>query len=148
MDIDNRISWDEYFMKIARLVAERGTCKRKKFGSVLVKDRIIVATGYNGSPKGMPHCIDIGCLMKDGHCTRTIHSEQNALIQAGARAKESILYCTGLPCPICFKMLIQAGIKKIIYDEDYNKKELEYWIRNGGIEVIKYNIPNVVEVFE
>lgn len=133
-----RISWDKYFIEISKLISKRGTCSRKKVGAVIVKDNDIISTGYNGSPKGMEHCSDIGCLMENKHCIRTIHAEQNALLKAGKNANEAILYCTDLPCPMCFKMCIQSGINKIIYINDYNKNNLKYWIKNSGIKLIQY----------
>jgi len=133
-----RISWEEYFIIIAKTIAERGTCPRKKVGALIVKDNEIVASGYNGAPKGMPHCIDEGCIIKNDHCIRVMHAEQNALLQAGKDAKGATMYCTCLPCFICYKLCIQAGIKKIIYIDDYNKHDLFYWIEHGGIELIKW----------
>ena len=133
-----RISWDEYFIKITELISQRASCPRKKVGCVIVKNNKILATGYNGSPKGMEHCIDVGCFIKDNHCVRVIHAEMNALLQAGEKAEGATLYATLLPCEICFKLCIQAGIKKIIYIEDYNKENLKYWIDNGGIKLIKW----------
>lgn len=134
----DRISWDEYFINIVNLIKERATCPRKKVGALIVKNNKIISSGYNGSPKGMEHCLDVGCLIKNNHCIRVMHAEQNALLQAGKEAEGANLYCTCLPCEICFKMCIQAKIKKIIYLEDYNKQNLKYWIDNGGIELIKW----------
>lgn len=133
-----RISWDKYFIEIVKLIAKRSTCSRLRAGALLVKNNKIIASGYNGAPKGMSHCDDIGCLIKDGHCIRTIHAEQNALIQAGENANNSILYTTNVPCPICFKLLIQANVKKIIFIEDYRNEDSKYWIKKNIIKVQKW----------
>ena len=125
-----RPSWDEYFLEVARLVSRRTTCLRRSVGAVLVKDKKILATGYNGAPSGLAHCIDIGCLRQklgipsgERHeLCRGLHAEQNALIQAslyGISVKDSALYITNQPSIICAKMLINAGIKEIIIAEGY-----------------------------
>ena len=125
-----RPSWDEYFMEIAKLVATRSTCLRRKVGAVIVKDRHILCTGYNGTPKGITHCDVTGCLREklkvppgERHeLCRGLHAEQNALLQAslyGISLKDATLYCTNSPCIICAKMLINAGIKEIVVLEDY-----------------------------
>ena len=136
--MQKRISWDEYFISIVKLIAQRATCPRKHVGALIVKKNKIISSGYNGAPKGMEHCTDVGCLMKDGHCIRVLHAEQNAILQAGEKSEGATLYCTCLPCEVCFKMCIQVGIKKIIYLEDYNQEDLKYWIKNGGIEIQKW----------
>jgi len=114
-----RISFDKYFMKIAEIVSLRSTCPRKQIGAVVVKDKQIMSTGYNGAPQGLRHCIDVGCLIKNNHCIRTVHAEENALLFAGKNASGGILYSTVLPCDKCFKLALQINIKKIIYKEDY-----------------------------
>jgi len=117
-----RDSWDLYFMKIARQVASRGTCSRKKVGCVIVRDRTILATGYNGSIRGMPHCDDVGHMMENGHCTRTVHAEQNAIAQAarnGVSVMGSDLYVTSSPCWTCFKIVANSGIRRIVFGEFY-----------------------------
>jgi len=125
-----RPSWDEYFMDITRLVASRSTCLRRQVGAVIVKDKKILATGYNGAPSGLAHCLDIGCLRKKmqipsgqrHELCRGLHAEQNAIIQAayhGVSIRGASLYCTNLPCIICTKMIINAGIKRVIYEEGY-----------------------------
>ncbi len=128
-----RPSWDEYFMSIAELVGSRATCSRGRSGCVVVKDRQILVTGYVGSPKGIAHCDDIGHEMSkvvndDGsiseHCVRTVHAEQNAITQAaklGVSLNGATLYCHMTPCYICIKILINAGIKKIIANKDYHQ---------------------------
>jgi dCMP deaminase len=126
----SRPSWDNYFLEIANLVATRSTCLRRKVGAVIVKDKRILATGYNGAPQGFPHCLDIGCLREklniphgERHeLCRGIHAEQNAIIQAatsGTNIEGSILYSTHFPCSLCMKMIINSGIRKIFYLEGY-----------------------------
>ena len=113
-----RPDWDSYFMKIAYAVSERSTCDRAFVGSVIVLDKRILTTGFNGSPAGQDHCDEIGHLMVDGHCVRTIHAETNAIIQAalhGVSTKGSTCYVTHLPCINCTKVLINAGIARIVY---------------------------------
>ena len=125
-----RPSWDEYFLDLARLVSKRATCLRRQVGAVLVKDKRILATGYNGAPSGLEHCLDIGCIREKliipsgqrHELCRGLHAEQNALLQAalyGVSAKESILYITNQPCVICAKMLINAGVKEVVVKEGY-----------------------------
>ena len=117
-----RTSWDEYFMEIALKVASRATCDRKHVGAVLVRDRIILSTGYNGSIRGMPHCDEVGHLMENGHCVATVHAEANAVLQAartGVRIEGSALYTTASPCWPCFKLVANAGILRIVYGEFY-----------------------------
>jgi dCMP deaminase len=135
---EERISWNEYFIEITKLIAKRASCPRKQVGALIVKNNKIIASGYNGSPKGMLHCSTAGCIIKNNHCTRVIHAEMNALLQAGKESQDAKLYCTCLPCEICFKLCIQAGIKEIIYLEDYNKEDVSYWIDNGGIRLTKW----------
>ena len=117
-----RPSWDEYFMRIAHEVATRSTCPRLAVGAVIVRDKRILTTGYNGSPSGMPHCDDVGCLIRivDGResCQRTLHAEQNAIIQAayhGVSVTGASIYCTHQPCLMCVKMIMNAGIEEVHY---------------------------------
>lgn len=120
---DQRPSWDEYFITLAAQVATRSTCARRAVGAVLVRDRRILATGYNGSPPGFEHCIDVGCLEVGGHCIRTVHAEVNAIIQAalhGVSTQGATLYCTSAPCLSCTKMLIGSGIRRIVYRDPYD----------------------------
>jgi len=117
-----RPTWDSYFINIALAVAERSTCDRAHVGAVLVRDKRILTTGFNGSPSGLPHCDTEGHLLVDGHCVRTIHAETNAIIQAalhGVSTKEATCYVTHFPCINCTKTLINAGISEIIYLNDY-----------------------------
>lgn len=120
-----RQSWDEYFLGIARVVATRATCDRKHVGAVIVRDRYIVATGYNGSAKGAPHCDDAGHDMQGGSCVRTVHAEINAISQAarhGARLEGCTIYVTCTPCSKCLKVLANAGIVRIVYAETYRNE--------------------------
>ena len=122
---NKRLSWDKYFMEIAKMVAKRSTCDRRNVGAVIVKDKNILSTGYNGSPKGLPHCDEAGHEMSDGHCVRTIHAEANALIQAakhGVAMDEAVMYLTDSPCYDCFKMLVNSGIKEVVYGEYYDSR--------------------------
>jgi dCMP deaminase len=117
-----RASWDEYFMAIAREVATRSTCDRKHVGAVIVRDKMILATGYNGSIRGLPHCDDEGHMMEDGHCVRTVHAEANAIVQAarnGVRLEGGNIYVTASPCFGCFKMIANAGLSRIVFGEFY-----------------------------
>ena len=121
-----RVSWENYFMNIAKEAATRSTCDRKHVGAVIVRDKTILSTGYNGSIRGMPHCDDVGHMMEDGHCVATIHAETNAILQAaknGVRIEGGEIYITASPCWSCFKMLANAGIKKVYYGEFYRDQK-------------------------
>jgi dCMP deaminase len=117
-----RMSWHEFFATQSRVMALRSTCPRLAVGCVIVRDKRIIASGYNGSISGDRHCVDEGCYMVDGHCARAIHAEQNALLQCarfGIATEGADLYVTHLPCLQCTKSLIQAGIKRVFYEESY-----------------------------
>jgi len=142
----HRPSWDKYFTEIAKLVATRSTCLRRQVGAVIVKDRHILATGYNGTPKGITHCEVVGCLREklkvpagERHeLCRGLHAEQNALLQAalyGTSLKDSVLYCTNQPCIICAKMLINAGIKEIIILDGYPDRMACEMLREAKVRV-------------
>lgn len=121
-----RPSWDDYFINISMAVAQRSTCERAHVGAVLVKDKRILTTGFNGSPSGQGHCDDIGHLMVDGHCVRTIHAETNAIIQAalhGVSTRGAICYVTHFPCINCTKILINAGVSQVVYLNNYRTDE-------------------------
>lgn len=123
----HRASWDEYFMAIARQVATRSTCERKHVGAVIVREKMILATGYNGSVRGLPHCDDEGHLMEDGHCVRTIHAEANAIVQAarnGVRVEGAHIYVTASPCFNCFKLIANAGLGRIVFGEFYRDERI------------------------
>jgi dCMP deaminase len=139
----DRSSWDVYFMRIAREVATRATCDRKHVGAVIVRDRNILATGYNGSLIGLPHCDEEGHMMEDGHCVRTIHAEANAIIQAaknGARIDQGAIYVTASPCWSCFKMIANAGLSRIVYGEFYRDQRIFDFAQRLGIELVKVDL--------
>jgi len=134
-----RVSWDEYFMNIAREVATRSTCARKHVGSVIVRDKTILSTGYNGSVRGLPHCDEVGHMMEEGHCVRTIHAEQNAIIQAaknGTRIDDSAIYVTASPCWQCFKSIANSGIKRIVFGEFYRDERIYEISQSLGIALV------------
>jgi len=145
----DRLDWYQYFMKIANLVAERSTCCRAKVGAVIVKDKNILSTGYNGSPSGLPHCTDVGCLVyksitPDGsveeNCFRTIHAELNAIAQAakhGSSINNADIYITHTPCIHCLKVLINTGIKNIYYQREYKIERIADMIEQAGINLIQ-----------
>ena len=135
----HRLSWDQYFMNIARVTASRATCHRKFVGAVIVRDRTILSTGYNGSIRGMPHCSEVGHMMEDGHCVATIHSEMNAIIQAarnGVRLEGASIYVTASPCWGCFKALANAGITRICYGEFYRDQRSFDVAERLGIQML------------
>ena len=143
-----RPSWDQYFMDIVELVSRRSTCLRRKVGAVLVRDKRMLATGYNGPPTGIRHCAEVGCLRdklgipsgERHELCRGLHAEQNAIIQAalhGVSTKDSTIYCTNHPCIICSKMIINSGIISVIYKDDYNDDLAEEMLKEAGIKVKK-----------
>ncbi len=141
-----RASWDEYFMSIAQVVATRSTCPRKYVGSVLVKNRTILSTGYNGSIRGMPHCSDVGHMMEDNHCVATIHAEANAIIQAarnGVMIDGAACYVTASPCWNCFKQLANAGITRICFGEFYRDERIFEIAKKINIELLHVPLPGV-----
>lgn len=153
---DTRPSWDTYFMDIATLVAKRSTCLRRAVGAVIVKNRRILSTGYNGAPAGIAHCIDVGCLRatlniasgQRHELCRGIHAEQNAIIQAayhGVSIQGGTLYCTNLPCSICTKMIINAGITEIFYEEGYADDLSQGLIDEAGIVLHRMQSPENLE---
>ena len=143
-----RPTWDEYFMQITDLVATRSTCLRRKVGAILVRDRQILSTGYNGAPAGLAHCLEVGCLREQENVPsgqrhemcRAIHAEQNAIIQAarhGVSIEGAILYTTHQPCVICTKMLINVSVKKIYYREGYPDELSKQMLVQAGVELIE-----------
>ncbi len=141
-----RPSWDEYFMGITRLAASRSTCLRRNIGAVITKNNRIISTGYNGAPSGMKHCLELGCLrdklkIPSGtrhEICRGLHAEQNALMFAqGADLNDAILYCTTQPCVVCTKLIIQAGISTVVYENDYPDKLARAFLKESGIKTIK-----------
>ena len=141
-----RPDWDSYFMKIAYAVSERSTCDRALVGCVLVFEKRILTSGFNGSPAGQEHCDEVGHLMVDGHCVRTIHAETNAIIQAalhGVSTKGSTCYVTHLPCINCIKALINAGIVHIVYSVAYRTDENAMaFLKAANIEVEQKEFPS------
>lgn len=146
---DNRPSWDEYFMKMANDVATRTTCLRRGVGAVIVKDRRILATGYNGVPTGLAHCSETGCLREQlgvpsgqrHEICRGLHAEQNAIIQAarlGISIEGATLYCTHQPCIICAKMIINSGIRRIVYKHGYPDEFALKLLHEAGVEVVVF----------
>jgi dCMP deaminase len=147
-DTEKRPSWDTYFMDIADLVARRSTCTRRSVGAIIVKDKRILSTGYNGAPSGLDHCSQTGCLREQLNVAsgerhelcRGIHAEQNAIVQAalhGVSIRDAVLYCTNLPCSICAKMIINAGIRKIFYRTGYADAMSEEMMAAAGIDVVR-----------
>lgn len=138
-----RPEWDDYFMAIARIIATRSTCDRLRAGAVLVKDKHIISTGYNGAPPGLPHCDGPeGHLMEEGHCIRTIHGEHNTILQAakipGASTIGSTLYSTYGPCMHCCKYVIAAGIKRVVFGKIYRAEQAISYLKDAGVQVDIY----------
>lgn len=139
MGSSKRVSWERYFMNIAGEVATRSTCDRKTVGAVIVRGKTILSTGYNGSIRGLPHCDDVGHEMENDHCVRTVHAEANAIVQAarhGVRIEDSEIYVTASPCYNCFKLIANAGIRKVYYGEFYRDEKIMQHAREAGIELI------------
>lgn len=151
--MSERRSWDEYFLLITRQVAERSTCNRAKVGAVIVRDKSILATGYNGSPAGLPHCTEVGCLIYESrtpsgeieeNCFRTIHAEINAIAQAaknGASIRDADIYITHTPCIHCFKVLINTGVRRIVYEKPYKLATLEELRRHASVALVQVPVP-------
>ncbi|MDD7512698.1 MAG: cytidine/deoxycytidylate deaminase family protein [Clostridiales bacterium] len=151
---DKRPSWDEYFMGMAKLTSQRSTCLRRKVGAVIVKDKHIIATGYNGAPRGLSHCAELGgCLREElnvpsgqrHELCRALHAEQNAIIQAatlGQSIEGASIYITHQPCSICSKMIINAGIDRIVVDEGYPDELATNLLEEAGIKVVKLDLNN------
>ena len=144
-----RPSWDQYFMEIAELVSSRSTCLRRQVGAVLVRDKHIISTGYNGAPRGVTHCLDMGCLRQQlgipsgerHEMCRGTHAEQNAIIQAalhGVSTSGATLYCTHQPCILCAKMLINAGVETIVFRGAYPDKLALELVNEAGVELIQW----------
>lgn len=144
--ISSRPSWDEYFIEIAKVVAKRSTCDRANVGAVIAKNKVILSTGYNGAPRGLPHCDDVGHEIVDGHCIRTAHAEANAIAQAaknGTQIEGASIYLTVSPCYDCFKIMVNAGIKEVIYSNFYMSryeasKAVLMLSKKAGVKLIKF----------
>ncbi|HHY47808.1 MAG TPA: cytidine deaminase [Firmicutes bacterium] len=147
-----RPSWDEYFMEITNVVAKRSTCLRRRVGAIAVKDRRILATGYNGAPSGLAHCSDVGCLREkmgipsgERHeLCRGLHAEQNVIIQAalhGISLEGATVYSTTQPCSLCAKMMVNAGIREVVFTGDYPDDLAMSILREGGVGVRRWGLP-------
>ena len=147
--MQDRPSYDEYFMEMAHVVSKRSTCLRRKVGAILVKDKHILSTGYNGAPKGLKHCSETGCLRENlnipsgerHELCRGLHAEQNAIIQAavfGISIKDSVLYCTNTPCVVCVKMLINAGITEIVYAGEYPDDLAKQMLHESSLKIKRF----------
>lgn len=146
---DTRISWDEYFMEMAKLAAKRSTCLRRQVGAVIVQDKHVIATGYNGAPKGIPHCAEMGgCYREQNNIPsgerhelcRALHAEQNAIIQAATYSQGiegATMYITHQPCVICAKMIINAGIERIVVNEGYPDQMAVDILEEAGLKIVK-----------
>ncbi len=147
--MESRKDWDEYFMNIAKQVATRATCDRKHVGAVLVRDKTILSTGYNGSIRGLPHCDDVGHMMENGHCVATVHAEANAIIQAarnGVRIDGATIYTTASPCWQCFKLIANSGCVKIVFGEFYRDQRIFEYAEKLGITLLGIGISHEIDV--
>lgn len=144
-----RPSWDEYFMEIVNVVKKRSTCSRRQVGAIIVKDKRILSSGYNGAPIGLSHCEEVGCLRNElnvpsgerHELCRALHAEQNAIVQAaysGVSIKDSTLYVTDKPCVLCAKMIINSGIKRVVFGGNYPDKSSEEFLKIAGVELVPY----------
>jgi dCMP deaminase len=132
-------------MALATVAATRATCDRKHVGAVIVRDKTILSTGYNGSVRGTPHCDDVGHMMEEGHCVRTAHAEANAIVQAaknGTAIEGATIYTTASPCWPCFKLIANAGIKKIVFGELYRDTRIWEYAKSVNIELVDINAPS------
>jgi len=147
---DNRPCIDSYFMEIANVVAKRSTCLRNNVGAVLVREKQILSTGYNGAPRNLPHCLDIGCVREDMNIPsgerhelcRAVHAEQNAIIQAalhGVSIAGATLYCTHQPCVLCAKILINAHVSRVVYNNPYPDTRALDFLREAGVEIEEFS---------
>ena len=148
-----RPTLDEYFMEIARVVAKRSTCLRNQVGAVIVLDKRILSTGYNGAPRNLEHCLDIGCIRQQQNIAsgtrhelcRAVHAEQNAIIQSalhGVSIENATLYCTHQPCVLCAKMIINSKIKRVVFSNHYPDDEAMNFFNSAGVEVTSFTVPS------
>jgi dCMP deaminase len=136
-----RPGWDEYFMKISHTVSTRATCPRASVGCVLTRGHRILTTGYNGAPRGVAHCMDVGCTLADGHCLRATHAEANAVVQGalhGVSLQDATAYCTHQPCVNCSKLLISAGVERIVYGQAYPDPVASALLAEAGVALLAY----------
>lgn len=134
-----RADWHDYFMRIAEQVATRSTCDRKHIGAVIVRDKTILSTGYNGSLRGAPHCDEVGHDMENGHCVRTVHAEANAVAQSarnGVMIDNSEIYITASPCLTCFKLIANSGIRVVYYKEFYRDDRINRYAKEARIKLV------------
>jgi len=147
-----RPTLDEYFMEIAQVVAKRSTCLRNQVGAVIVIDKRILSTGYNGAPRNLQHCLDIGCIRQQQNIAsgtrhelcRAVHAEQNAIIQSalhGVSTENATLYCTHQPCVLCAKMIINSKIKRVVFSNHYPDEEAMNFFNSAGVEVTRFTVP-------
>lgn len=137
-----RPGWDEYFMQIARTVATRATCPRLSVGAVLVREHRILTTGYNGAPRGVAHCTEAGCIVVNEHCQRATHAEANAIVQGalhGVSLSGATAYCTHQPCVNCSKLLISAGVTKIVYEVGYPDPVASELLAEAGVAIVAFS---------
>lgn len=145
-----RPTWDQYFMRITQEVAQRSTCLRRQVGAIIVKDKRILTTGYNGAPRGLAHCLDVGCLRDEmsvpsgerQELCRGLHAEQNAIIQAalhGVSIQGGQLYCTAQPCVLCAKMIINAGIERVVFAGDYPDGLGKSLLEEAGVDLVRFD---------
>jgi dCMP deaminase len=148
----DRPSWDEYFLEMARVVERRSTCLRRQIGAILVREKRILTSGYNGAPSGLPHCEEVGCRRagipsgERQELCRALHAEQNAIIQAalhGVNTRHSTLYCTNQPCVICAKMLINAGVVRVVYEGDYPDELALEMLGQAGVDSVRVGAESV-----
>lgn len=138
-----RLDWDSYFVEITLAVSRRATCLRAQVGAIIVKDKRILTTGYNGAPKGLPHCLDEGCEIVDGHCVRSLHAEQNAILQGalhGVSLQGGTIYTTHQPCATCAKMIINAGLARVVYAGLYPDELAMKYLKLAGIQVDHFDL--------
>ncbi|MBF0523026.1 MAG: cytidine/deoxycytidylate deaminase family protein [Candidatus Omnitrophica bacterium] len=146
-----RPEWDQYFMKLAMLASERATCPRMHCGCVLVKNKNVIATGYNGSIPGDDHCEDVGCLVVENHCQRTVHAEMNALVQAarhGNSVEGATAYVTNMPCTTCAKSVVTAGVKRVVVFSEYHDTLATYFFSKAGVTIDKIPMPSKEIVYD
>lgn len=142
--LETRPEWDDYFMQLALLASTRSTCTRRRVGAVLVREKHVLSTGYVGSPAGMPHCLDVGCLMEDGRCIRTLHAEQNAILQAaqhGIATCGATLYTTCRPCTVCARIIVGAAIVRVVYLGDSPQGWSHDVLSAAAVEMRQIDIP-------
>jgi dCMP deaminase len=151
--IDTRPSWNDYFLEVADLVATRSTCLRRQVGAVLVRDKRIISTGYNGAPRKLKHCSEVGCIRSENdipsgqryELCRGVHAEQNAIINAayyGISTQDTVMYCTHQPCIICARIIINAGVEKVVHRGDFQDDVALELMKEAGIELVVVEKPN------